>query len=67
MEEVREIAERALKEVREVVRGRRAIYLDAELAGLQSVLRAAGVAYEVTGNRRRTARECAGSAGLGGP
>jgi len=49
MEEVREIAERALKEVREVVRGRRAIYLDAELAGLQSVLRAAAVACEVTG------------------
>ena len=49
MEEVREIAERALKEVREVVRGYRAIYLDAELAGSQSVLRAAGVACEVTG------------------
>ena len=50
MEEVREIAERALKEVREVVRGYRAIYLDAELAGSQSVLRAAGVACEVTGS-----------------
>jgi two-component system sensor histidine kinase DesK len=49
MEEVREIAERSLKEVREVVRGYRAIDLDAELAGSQSVLRAAGVWCEVTG------------------
>jgi two-component system sensor histidine kinase DesK len=49
MEEVREVAERSLKEVREVVRGYRAIDLDTELAGSQSVLRAAGVQCEVTG------------------
>lgn len=49
MDEVREIAERALREVREVVRGYRAIDLDAELAGSQSILRAAGVSCDVSG------------------
>lgn len=49
MEEVRQIAESSLKEVRDVVRGYRATDLDAELAGSQAVLEAAGVRCTITG------------------
>ncbi|MBC9719114.1 sensor histidine kinase [Streptomyces sp. TRM66268-LWL] len=49
MIEVQRIAQESQKEVREVVRGYRQAGLDAELAGAQSVLRAAGIACEVTG------------------
>ncbi|HSI93405.1 MAG TPA: histidine kinase [Jiangellaceae bacterium] len=49
MEEVRELAESSLKEVRDVVRGYRATDLDAELAGSKSVLDAAGVRVVTSG------------------
>lgn len=49
MEEVRQIAESSLKEVRDVVRGYRATDLDAELAGSRAVLEAAGVRCTITG------------------
>jgi two-component system sensor histidine kinase DesK len=43
MAEVQELAQRSQREVREVVRGYRAIDLDAELLGARSVLEAAGI------------------------
>lgn len=49
MEEVRQIADSSLKEVRDVVRGYRATDLDAELAGSRAVLEAAGVRCTITG------------------
>jgi two-component system, NarL family, sensor histidine kinase DesK len=50
MEEVRQVAESSLKEVRDVVRGYRSTDLDAELAGSRAVLEAAGVHCTITGS-----------------
>ncbi|WP_129664549.1 sensor histidine kinase [Phytoactinopolyspora endophytica] len=47
-DEVRQLAESSLKEVRDVVRGYRATDLEAELAGSRSVLEAAGVRCAIT-------------------
>jgi len=49
MLEVRRIAQDSLAEVREVVRGYRAVDLDAELAGARAVLASAGVRCRVLG------------------
>ncbi|GIG91155.1 sensor histidine kinase [Plantactinospora endophytica] len=49
MLEVRQIAQDSLAEVREVVRGYRAVDLDAELAGARAVLTSAGVRCRVLG------------------
>jgi two-component system sensor histidine kinase DesK len=49
MIEVQRIARESQREVREVVRGYREADLDTELTGAQSVLRAAGITCEVTG------------------
>ncbi|EGX60218.1 sensor kinase [Streptomyces zinciresistens K42] len=49
MIEVQRIARESQREVRDVVRGYREADLEVELAGAQGVLRAAGIACEVTG------------------
>ncbi len=48
--EVRSLAHESLREVRDVVRGYRAVDLDAELAGSRALLRAAGVRCRTTGD-----------------
>ncbi|MBD0423436.1 sensor histidine kinase [Streptomyces sp. TRM S81-3] len=50
MIEVQRIAQESQREVRDVVRGYREADLEAELAGAQGVLAAAGIACEVTGD-----------------
>lgn len=50
LDDISRIAEASLREVRELVRGYRRADLGGELAGARSVLRAAGVTCEVTGD-----------------
>lgn len=53
--EIRELAQRSLREMREVVRGYRAVSLDEEIAGARSLLRAAGINCVVEGSPQRAA------------
>lgn len=55
MLEVRQIAQNALREVREVVAGYRSADLSAELAGARSVLRSAGIDTTVHGSEAQLA------------
>jgi two-component system, NarL family, sensor histidine kinase DesK len=50
MRQTREIAQDSMREMREVVAGRRSTDLDAELAGARSVLRSAGISVRVIGD-----------------
>ena len=69
MIEVQRIAQESQREVREVVRGYREADLEAELAGAQGVLAAAGIDCRVSGPKRpggcrpRCSRRSAGSCG----
>jgi two-component system sensor histidine kinase DesK len=52
MRDVRTLAQQSLTELREVVRGYRAVDLETELAGARSVLTAAGIRCRVVGDGR---------------
>jgi two-component system, NarL family, sensor histidine kinase DesK len=57
MLEVRRVAHRSLREMREVVSGYRTAGLDSELAGAQAVLRSAGVSCRILGDAAGLAPE----------
>jgi two-component system sensor histidine kinase DesK len=57
MRQTRDIAQDSMREMREVVAGRRSTDLDAELAGARSVLRSAGISVRVIGDGSGLPRE----------